>query len=141
MLEHFLSVSGEMLRIEHGQVDVVVSEQVQEQLLAFDLGKLAEVTISPKKIESRIDQPTLPASSKLGLKLGEVGTAFMDDHNLTVDDGLSGDSEGTGNLGETFGPVETTTGEGLLAIVVQMNLDPITVVFDFVDPLLALRSS
>jgi hypothetical protein len=47
----------------------------------------------------------------------------MDDHNLTVDDGLPRYSEGTGNLGEAFGPVEPAAGEDLLTTAGQMNLD------------------
>jgi hypothetical protein len=96
-----------VLRVQDRQLDVVLSEQIHEHLFAFDLGELAKVPISPKKIESVLDEPALPTRGYLCLQLREIGTALVDDDNLTVDDGLSGDSEGAGNLGETLGPVES----------------------------------
>ena len=62
----------------------------------------------------------------------------MNDHDLPIDDGLARDRKGAGNLGEALGPVETVAGEDLLSTAVQMNLDPVAVVFDLVNPLLAL---
>ena len=40
---------------------IAFTEQVQQSLLALDLRKFAEVTITPQQIEGVIDQPVLPA--------------------------------------------------------------------------------
>jgi hypothetical protein len=66
-------------------------------LLTLDLGLLPEVSVPPEKVEGVIDQPVLPARGELGLEFGEIGSAFVDDHHLPVDDGLTGNVEGAGN--------------------------------------------
>ena len=48
---------------EHGQLDIVFAEQVQQRLLALDLRQLAEVAIPPEEIEGVVDKPALPACS------------------------------------------------------------------------------
>ena len=61
MLEHLLPVADEMFAVEHRQLDVVFTEQVQQRLLALDLGKLAKVAVAPEQVEGVVDQPVLSA--------------------------------------------------------------------------------
>jgi len=65
----------------------------------------------------------------------------MDDHYLAVDDGFAWYGECAGNLGKALGPIQPVAGEHLLSPPVEMDLDAIAVVLDFVKPLLALRRS
>ena len=126
-----------MLRIQHRHFDVVFAEKVQEQLLAFDLGKLAKISIPPEEVKGVVNEAALSARCQFGLQFREVGAALMNDHNLPIDDGLARNRKGAGNLREALGPVETVASEHLLATAVQMYLDPVAVVFDFVNPLFA----
>ena len=107
-------------------------------MLALDLRQLAEVAIPPEEIEGVVDEPALPACGKLCLEFGEVGAALMDDHHLAVDDGFAWYGERAGNLGEALGPVQPVAGEDLLSSAVEMDLDAIAVVLDFMKPLVAL---
>ena len=81
MFEHLLPVANEVLRIENPQLDGVFAEKVQQQFLALDLRQLAEVTITPEKVEGIVDQPVLSTGGEFGLQLREVGSAFMGDHH------------------------------------------------------------
>ena len=121
-----------------GSLDIVFAEQVEQALLALDLRQLAEVAIPPEEIEGVVDQPTLPARGQLCLEFGEVGASFMDDHHLAVDDGFARYGERAGNLGEALGPVQPVAGEDLLSSAVEMDLDAVAVVLDFMKPLVAL---
>jgi hypothetical protein len=64
----------------------------------------------------------------------------MDDHYFPVDDGLAGDIEGTEDDGEALRPVEASAGIGFRLSSVPMELDPVAVVFDLVEPLVARGS-
>jgi hypothetical protein len=61
MLEHLLSVPGEMLGIQHREFDSVLTEQVQHCLLALDLREPAHVAISPEEVKGVVDKSALPA--------------------------------------------------------------------------------
>jgi hypothetical protein len=61
----------------------------------------------------------------------------VDHHHFTVDDRLTGDIEGPGNQGGAFRPLQTIAGIDLLLSSVQMDLDAVAVVFDFMQPLSA----
>ena len=62
----------------------------------------------------------------------------MDDHHFAVDDGFARYGERSGNLGEALGPIQPVAGEHLLSSAVEMDLDAIAVVLDFMKPQLAL---
>ena len=79
-------------------------------MLALNLRELAEIAIPPEEIECVVDEPTLPTRGQLCLQFREVGSPFMDDHHLAVDDGLARYGERAGNLGEALGPVESVAG-------------------------------
>lgn len=64
----------------------------------------------------------------------------MNDHYLPVDDSLSGNAEGAGDLGKPFGPVEPVAGVDFPLSLVQVDLDPIAIEFDFVKPPVPSRS-
>jgi hypothetical protein len=136
MLKHLLTVADEMFGKQHGQLDIVLTEQIQQQLLALQLRPLAKVAIPPQEIEGVVDEPTLPAGGKLGLKFGKVGTSLMDDHYLAVDDGFAWYGERAGNLGKALGPIKAVAGEHLLSPAVEVDLDAIAIVLDFMKPLL-----
>src|SRR5258708_35907188 len=96
--------------------------------------------IPPEKVEGVINQPVLPTSGKVGLEFREVGTSFMDDHHLPVEDGLAGDIQGAGNCRKPFGPVQAVAGVDLAPAGVDADLDAVAVVLDFVKPLTPYRS-
>jgi hypothetical protein len=77
-----------------------------QQLFPRKLRSLPKVLpIEPQQIE-RVEQKTvLAASCELDLQFGKVGTAFVDDYDLAVDDGLVWKVEGTGNDGEALNPI------------------------------------
>jgi hypothetical protein len=84
-------------------------------------------------------EPALPAGGKLCLEFREVSPTVVDHDHLAVDDRLAGYRKGAGNFREAFGPVEPVTGIDFLPASVEMHLNPVTVVLDFVKPLFALR--
>ena len=138
VLKHLLTVAGEMFRVEDREFNVVLAEKIQQRLLALDLRELAEVAIPPEEIEGVVDEPALPARGEFCLEFGKVGASLMDDHHLAVDDGFAWNGERAGNLGKALGPVQPVAGEHLLSSAVEMDLDAIAVVLDFMKPLLAL---
>jgi hypothetical protein len=102
MLKHLLSAADQALAVDDRSFNAVFVHQIAQCLLALDLRKFAEVAITPEKVERVKDQPVLSACGEVGLEFGEVGPAFMDDHHLTIDDGLAGNIEGTDNSGDRF---------------------------------------
>ena len=64
----------------------------------------------------------------------------MHDYDFTVDDCLTREVERTGYQGEALGPVEPIAGVGLLLARVDVELDPIAVILDFVKPLVSRGS-
>ena len=140
MLKHLLPVACQVLGVNNRGLDVILTEQVLQGLLALDLGELAKVAVTPQQIEGVIDQSILPARGQLCLQLREVGPPFIDDHDLPVDDGLTRNIEGAGNGREPLGPVQTVAGKDLLLTAVDVDLDAVAVELDLVKPLLTLRS-
>ena len=53
----------------------------------------------------------------------------MDHDDLAIEDGFAFDVQSPGTLGKTFGPVQPVAGEDLPPTAVQMNLDPVAVIF------------
>jgi len=70
------------------------------------------------------------------LEFGKVGASLMDDHHLAVDDGFAWYGERAGNLGKALGPIKAVAGEHLLSPAVEVDLDAIAIVLDFMKPLL-----
>jgi hypothetical protein len=52
----------------------------------------------------------------------------VDDHHLTIEDGLTGNIEAGGDRGEPLDPVVAVAGEGLLSSGIGVELDAIAVV-------------
>ncbi len=110
------------------------------KLLAGKLRRFPQILpVEPEQVEGVVQQTVLAASCEFSLQFGEVGTAFVDDHNLSVNDGLVWKVEGAGNDGETLNPVVAVAGEGLAGVAVEVKLDAVAVVFDLVNPVLARR--
>jgi hypothetical protein len=138
MLEHLLTVAGEVFRVDYGQLDIILPKKIEKQLLAFDLREFAKVAVPPEQIKRVVDEPTLPACGQLCLQFGEISPAFMDDHNLAIDNGLARDGECTSNLSEALGPIQPVAGEDLLPTPAEMHLNAVAVVLDLVEPQVAL---
>src|SRR4051812_49925017 len=64
----------------------------------------------------------------------------MDDDHLPVHDGLTRNVEGASNDREPVDPVMAVAGEGLPVVAIDVQLDAVAVVFDFVNPLSPRRS-
>ena len=62
----------------------------------------------------------------------------MDNHHLAIDDGFARYGERAGNLGKALRPIQPVACEYLLSSAVEMDLDAIAVVLDFMKPLVAL---
>lgn len=60
----------------------------------------------------------------------------MNNHHLPVSNGLSREIEGAGNRGKTLGPVQPVASEDLLLCSVDVDLDAVAVIFNFMKPLL-----
>ena len=136
---HLLSVADQVLGIDDRMPDVVFPEQVGEHSLALDLRKLAEVAISPEQVEGVVDKTILLARGEFGLKFGEIRPPLVDDDHFAVEDRLTGNIQRAGDHGEALRPVQPVAGEYPLSSLVQMNLDPVTVELDFMEPLVAGR--
>ena len=72
-------------------------------------------------------QTVLVASCELALEFGKIGTAFVNDHGLAIDDGLIWKVEGARNDGEPPNPIVTGAGEGLAGVTIDMELDAVAV--------------
>ena len=59
MLKHLLAIADEMFTVDHGSLDTIFTEQVQQRLLAFDLREFAEVSVTPEEVEGVVDQSVL----------------------------------------------------------------------------------
>jgi hypothetical protein len=59
MLEHLLPVAGQMLAVNDRRLDAVFSDVIQQPLLALNLGKPTQVTVTPQEIEGVINQLVL----------------------------------------------------------------------------------
>jgi hypothetical protein len=60
MLKHLLTVADEMFGKQHGEFDIVFTEQIQQGLLSLNLREFAEISITPEEVEGVIDHPILP---------------------------------------------------------------------------------
>src|SRR3954454_18095968 len=130
-----------VLAVEDGSFEPVLFDQLLQQLLAGKLGVFADVNaVQPQEIEGEENEAVLVASAEVCLKFGEVGALFVDDYHLTIDNGLPLDVEGARNDREPVDPVMAVAGEGLPVVAVDVELDAVAVVFDFVNPLSARRS-
>src|SRR5579871_4290032 len=63
----------------------------------------------------------------------------MDDYDLTIEDCLAFQVKGFGDTREPLGPVMTVAGENFDLTAIEVRLNPIAVVFDFVNPLFSRR--
>jgi hypothetical protein len=125
-----------MLAVEDRCFQPVLLDQLLQQLFPSKLSHSAKVlAVEPQEIEGEENEAVLVASTQVGLKFGEVGALLMDDDDLAVDDRLPFDGEGAGNDREPVDPVMAVAGEGLTIVAVDVELDAIAVVFDFVNPL------
>src|SRR4051794_39931658 len=117
------------------------SSKLLQQLLAGKLRHSAKVlAVEPQEIEGEVHQPVLVASAEVRLEFGEVGSLFMNDDHLPVDDRLTRDVESSGNDGEPVDPVMAVTCKGLTIVAIDVELDAVAVVFDFMNPLSPRRS-
>jgi hypothetical protein len=69
MFEHLLFVAGQVFGKEDVEFDVVLSQEIDEHLLPFDLRELAEIPVPPKEVEGVLDETVLSARCEFGLKL------------------------------------------------------------------------
>ena len=60
-------------------------------------------------------------------------------HNFPIDDGFAWNGQRAGNLREALGPVQAVAGEHFLSSPVEMDLNAVAVVLDFMKPQVALR--
>ena len=79
------------------------------------------------------------ARGELSLKFRKIGTAFVDDDHFAIDDRLAGNIHGAGDQGKPFRPVQPVAGEDFPPPLVQVDLDPVAVEFDFMKPLIPSR--
>ena len=68
LLKHLLAIGDEVFTVNDGSLDIVFTDQVQQRLLALDLWELAEISITPEKIEGVVDQSILSTGGKFGLQ-------------------------------------------------------------------------
>ena len=138
MLEQSLPVARQMLAVKHRRLQLVGVEQLFQQLLALKLRALAQVfAVEPQKVKGAVQQTILAAAGEFSLQLGEAGAAFVDNDDLAINDRLTGNIERASDDGESFGPVETITGVCLSLPSIEVKLDPVAVVLDLVEPLVA----
>jgi hypothetical protein len=116
-----------------------VSADLVEHSLALHLREFAEVAVSPEQIEGVVDKTILLARSEFGLEFGEIRPSLVDDDHFAVEDRQTRNIQRVGDHGEALRPVQPVAGEYPLFSLVQMNLDPVTVELDFMEPLVAGR--
>jgi hypothetical protein len=111
-------------------------EQHLQHTLALNLRRISQVeAFKEKKVEGIERHAPLSAAGERSLKLREVGAAILDD-NLAIEDGaLDRDIETFRDEVKAVGPVVTIAGEDFHLTLVEMNLEPIAVEFDFVNHL------
>lgn len=93
----------------------------------------------PEQVERVVDETILFTRCEFGLELGEIGAALMNDHHFTVEDRLTGDIQRACDHGKPLRPVQPVAGEHPLLPLVEMDLDPVTVELDFMEPPVAGR--
>src|SRR4051794_3459281 len=65
----------------------------------------------------------------------------MDDYDFAVENRLAFQSKGAGDGRETFRPVVAIAGKYFSLALIDVSLDPVSVVLDFVNPPIALWGS
>jgi len=58
----------------------------------------------------------------------------MDNYHLAIYDGFARDGERASDFGEALGPVQSSSGVDLLSSAVEMQLNTVAVVLDFMKP-------
>jgi hypothetical protein len=116
-------------------------EQHLQHTLALNLRRISQVeAFKEKKVEGVERHAPPSAAGERSLKLREVGAAILDDDDLAIEDGaLDRDIETFRDEVKAVGPVVTIAGEDFHLTLVEMNLEPIAVEFDFVNPLVSRR--
>jgi hypothetical protein len=107
-------------------------------LFALDLWKAAKFAIKPEQIEGVIGEPTRrPAASSAwsSEKLVRPSWTTTTSPSMMASPGMA---SAPANFGKAFGPVETVADQHLLSSAVEMDLDAISVVLDFMKSLIAL---
>jgi len=134
VLEHLLPVADDVFGVDNWRFNPF--EEFFQRSLALDLPRTTKVeAIQVQHVEGVEDQLVLPASGKFGLEFRKIGSAVPDDYHLAIDDRLPRQIERAGNDRETLGPIQPVTGEDLLLSLVEVNLNPVAVEFDFMQPL------
>ena len=59
-----LPIADEVFGKQHGEFDVVFTQQIQQRLLTFNLREFAEVSVTPEKVEG-VSRPVDPAALML----------------------------------------------------------------------------
>jgi hypothetical protein len=91
-----------------------------------------------EKIEDIESQRLLPPGCKRSLEFGEVRPAVLHSDDFAVEDGpIDRDVERGRNRGETLRPVEPRPRADRHPTLVEMDLQAIAVVLDFVEPVVA----
>lgn len=139
MRKHLVAVSEEAIAVENGMGKTGFVEQHLEDALALDLRGAAEVKAFQKeKIEGVEHHPVLPAVGEFGLEFGKVGPAILDHDYFAVENhAFDGNRECVCDQREAFGPVQAIAGVDRDPALVEMDLDPVAVVFDFMKSLVA----
>jgi len=119
------------------KLDLSLGNDFLEQGLALGQRQLPEViTVEVKQIERDHHNLFGPPLEFVQQHREVRGAVRCRDHHLAIDDRRSGvDVPRVGcDLSETIGPVIAAPGEYLDDRVFQMDLDAVTVEFDFMDP-------
>ena len=128
-----------VLAIEDGRFEHI--DKLFKPFLPVELGLLSEVfAVVEEQIEGIEYNSVLTPAGEVSLEFGEVGPTLMDDDRFTIKDRLALLCEGAGDVGESFRPGMAVAGEKFGIAPIDMGLEPIAVVFDFVNPLLTRRS-
>jgi hypothetical protein len=139
MFEHRLRVTDQMLAVQDWRLDIL--QQLLERLLPLDLRRTAEiVSIQIQEIEGIENEPILIAPCKFGLEFRKVRSPIVDDSRLPVDDRLAGEIERAGNQRKPLRPVQPVAGVDPPPSLVQVDLNPVTVVINLVQPIPLRRS-
>src|SRR6185437_7043633 len=115
-----------------------------EELLAFADGEVAGVVaVEVEEVEDEVGQGEALALVEGGLEVGEGGdAAIVENHDLAIEGELVGgeSGDGVGDSAHAVSPVQSFAGEELNARAGFAGLDAVTVEFDLVQPVRAVRS-
>ena len=129
--------------VPHADRPRVAGEQLVQRLLAGEERRLAEVVaVEVEEVEGEVDEVVLPVLGEGVLEGLEAGGAVrLQDHHLAVEDRLDHrELLGlAGHRGEAIGPVLAVAGDQTGLAVADLAEGAVAVVFDLVDPLVALR--